>query len=153
MVVFAWFVFIVAPFCLLLHELGHSLLARTAGAERVEVFLGSGPSLKIQVNPSYRIHIGLWYFLGAMVSYDKREGFYPGDRIAISLGGPLFSLGGAVISWGIYLYAPYPIISFMMVFNCWLFIINLIPFSIRGKQSDGYLVMKDAASLIKDKWY
>ncbi|KGP93306.1 hypothetical protein N780_12850 [Pontibacillus chungwhensis BH030062] len=151
MVVFVWFVFIVAPFCLLLHELGHSLLARTAGADRVEVFLGIGPSVKFQINPSFRIHIASWYFLGAMASYDKREGFSPGDRMAISLGGPLFSLGGAVISWGIYLYAPYPIVSLMLVFNCWLFIINLIPFSVKGKQSDGYLVIKDAACLIKEK--
>ncbi|MCD5323054.1 MULTISPECIES: site-2 protease family protein [Pontibacillus] len=149
MVVFFSLLFLIAPLCLLLHECGHALLARSAGAERVEVFLGVGPAYQMQVHPSFSIHIASLYFLGAMASYDKQDVFKPGERIAISLGGPLFSLGGAVLSWGSYLYFPHPILSFMIIFNLWLFAVNLIPFKIRGKRSDGSLILQDLIGILR----
>ncbi|MGE8203387.1 site-2 protease family protein [Heyndrickxia sp. NPDC080065] len=136
------FLFIIAPITIVIHELGHALGAWMMRADDIEINIGSGPKLFSLQSKKWTIHFYLLYILGAHTSSQRVPYFSNTEKIVIAILGPLVNgvIGFIIEQWG-----PVDasnIWQLFALFNFWLFIMNLIPYRISGKQSDGYTILQ-----------
>lgn len=140
--------FLLAPFCTAFHEAGHALAAKWKQADNVEVTIGRGPSFW---NTSWRgIHISLrkWIFLSGYIASSKEKPYSAKEKCFIAIGGPIFSLLLAAFLGYLNLFVPFRYLFYMLcLFNIWMGVINLVPFKIGQKESDGYTIYKQLSNL------
>lgn len=136
-----WLVLVVAPVSTFLHEVGHVLGAKWRKADLIRLSIGAGKQIAFFSWKQIRVYFHLLFFLGG-IAYNKRnEPYNRIEIIFISLCGPLSNAIAAAISFSLGGYSLLPVRLFIL-FNLWLLAINLIPFNVRGKQSDGYMIWK-----------
>ncbi|RWZ60215.1 hypothetical protein EQV77_02670 [Halobacillus fulvus] len=135
-----------APLSLFAHELGHVMMARLCRAEQSEIRIGTGRELFALVTGRMRVQVGWIFFHGAHSVNTRKQEFNRFEKAMISVGGPLINSGCAALI----MLTPLHDLSRQFVilgwFNVYLTVINLIPFSLKGKKSDGYTVWKALCS-------
>ncbi|MBS4174482.1 M50 family metallopeptidase [Bacillus sp. FJAT-49736] len=136
------FLLIIAPLTLFIHELGHSIGALLVRSEKIELFIGVGRRLLRLPLGRMSIHIHALFMLGGYTASERNPYYSKAEQIIISLFGPLLNgllgiLGALLLS-----YSHSRILLIFILFNLWLCIINLIPYRIGTRHSDGYLVLK-----------
>lgn len=133
-----YLVFVVAPIGTALHEAGHAIGAKLFHADHISLSLGIGKTISSFSYVKIRIKINAIYFLGGLASSEKNNMYKPHELICIALCGPLsngFFAGVIYILYSIY---PNSYLLLLLLFNLWIAIVNMVPFQINGKKSDGY---------------
>lgn len=137
-----YFIFIVAPLSIILHEFGHAFAARTLQADHIIVSIGKGNILKTIGFKKIKIIIHAFFFLGGLAESNRKIPYKSPEIIFISIFGPIFN--GIIVLLFYILSEMYPNNYFQLFFwfNIWLAVINLIPFKIGERQTDGYAIVK-----------
>lgn len=137
-----WFLLFIAPLTLFLHEFGHSVGAYLVQSDKIQLFIGIGKRIVFFRIGKISIHIHTFYMLGGQTASERSPYYTKAEQIIISLFGPL--LNGIVGILGTFLFSTSnsSVLLFSNLFNIWLCVINLIPYRIGERQSDGYVVLK-----------
>ncbi|MEN1969111.1 site-2 protease family protein [Lentibacillus sp. N15] len=134
-------IFIIAPISTFVHELGHVFGAKWAKADSIILSLGSGKKIAALSYKQIQFSIHTLFFLGGL-AYNKRDKPYkPMEIIWISLCGPIGNGIAATVVFCLVGFSYGPVRAFVL-FNIWLGLINMIPFRLNGKQSDGYTIVQ-----------
>ncbi|MFC3038972.1 site-2 protease family protein [Virgibacillus xinjiangensis] len=140
---------------IVIHELGHAVAARILEAEETELSIGIGKKIGSLKAAGIQVNFHICYFLGGLAQSRRREPFTDREKVWVSFAGPLAS---ATISLLAGLYLPVTdsneYLRLFFLFNLWLAAINIIPFKVRGKETDGYIILtiiKKCRSLSKYK--
>lgn len=133
----------IAPFSLLFHEIGHVVGAKLMAASKILLTIGVGKRIFSITFQNIDIHFRRFFLVNSFTSTVRDEPFTNTEKIIITFMGPLFSSILAFIAFGLY-YSIYSSIYvyLLFLFNLWLVFINLIPFKIGEKQSDGYMILQ-----------
>ncbi|MBO1003092.1 site-2 protease family protein [Pseudogracilibacillus auburnensis] len=137
------FICFIAPISLLFHELGHVVGAILMKASFIRLTIGIGNKLWQGTFQHVQIIIRRFFLINSLTSTIREEPFERREKIMITLMGPVFSGLLAAIFYVMYhLFFSTYILYIVFLFNIWLMIINLLPFKIGQKQSDGYTIYK-----------
>lgn len=142
MIILLLFLLIVAPITVFIHELGHAIGSLMMRADKIELNIGAGRKLFSIENSKWTIGVYIFYMLGAHTASERDPYFSKMEQIVISGFGPLLN---GVVWFIVQQWNPvddFGIWQLFALFNFWLFFINLIPFRIKGKQSDGYTILR-----------
>ncbi|MDC3413098.1 M50 family metallopeptidase [Aquibacillus sp. 3ASR75-11] len=133
-----YLILIMAPLGLFAHELGHGLASLLLKASRVNLVLGSGKRLLTFKWNRLVITIHRVFFLGGYSNSERNDEFSRLEQIIICISGPLCNL---IVAGGLStLEIENNMAGLFILFNIWLGVINLIPFKIGQKPSDGYKI-------------
>lgn len=136
----------VSPIGAFIHEVGHLIGALLVKADRVELLLGIGKKIGSLNYGSLVIHIHAVLFLGGLAKSSRNTPFNKKELCFITFCGPLFNLLVAYAVTMIPLNNKY--IFLFIIYNIWIGVINLVPFKVNGKQSDGYTIF----GIIKNRY-
>ena len=138
---FLCFLIIVVPVSMLVHELGHAFGAILIGAASVSIQLGIGRKVLSLKFGKVRLTIRLIPWFGAYTKSMLRAETSNLKGALIPAGGPIISMAVFAILLLSYIEWTTEWLSFALLFNGWLAIVNTIPFRLGKKQSDGYTVL------------
>ncbi|MEC3884721.1 hypothetical protein GLW00_10365 [Halobacillus litoralis] len=131
-------IFLVAPISLFIHELGHLFPGRYFRADQSVLHLGRGKVIGRWRKSGVHVYIHLFFFQGAYSLNERKPPFKDREKAWISMGGPIFNTITAFILFLWFKDQGGDLLRIAFLFNTYLAIMNLIPFSIKGKDSDGY---------------
>lgn len=137
-----YFIFAAAPLSIILHEFGHAFAARIVHADHIIVSIGKGNILKTIGFKKIQIIIHVFFFLGGLAESNRKIPYKSLEMMWISIFGP-FTNG--IVAFLFYLLnETYSNNYFQLFFwfNLWLAVINLIPFKVGERQTDGYAIVK-----------
>ncbi|GGB33889.1 hypothetical protein F3157_04880 [Virgibacillus dakarensis] len=136
-----WLVLFTAPVSTMLHELGHVLGAKWAKADSITLSVGAGKKLITFSFKQIQIDVFTLFFLGGSAYSERNIPYKPMEKICISLAGPVSNgLAAAIVC--VLFGSSNVFVQVLILFNIWLAVINIIPFKLNGKQSDGYTIVK-----------
>lgn len=138
----AYLIFIVGPLGIVVHEAGHIFAAKFIQTEKISLSIGIGKKIAEQTYKVVQIQLHLIYFIGARIQSERTKPYHKLEIIFVSICGPISNLLFGLLLYIIYFVHPNPYISLLLFYNCWLAVVNIIPFRIRGMQSDGYMIWK-----------
>ncbi|MCG1021696.1 site-2 protease family protein [Sutcliffiella horikoshii] len=142
------FFYLVVPLVHLIHEAGHVSMAKLYKVKNTEIGIGVGPKILDFYFKGTRIQLNIIPFLGGY-STNAHTGKLSKKEIAlISFGGPLFNLLSIVLMLPFWTPFQFSFSALFVYFSLWIGIVNLIPFKLGEKRSDGWQI---ASSLIKFK--
>ena len=134
--------FVVAPIGTIIHESGHVIGAKIVKADNINLSIGLGRKIGTLSFGNFQITVNMLFFLGGYVQSHREPSYRSLEIICItafgSINNALFALLFYLL-YGIY-YNHY--IYLLFLFNLWLAFVNIIPFKISGKESDGYAILK-----------
>ncbi|RLL48159.1 M50 family peptidase [Oceanobacillus piezotolerans] len=141
---FFYLLLIVSPISIFFHELGHAIGAMKVKANSVSLTIGMGEKLFSLSMRNLSIVINKMYFMGGVTKSNRNSDYKVHEQVLISLMGPFANGVLSIILLILYFYFPNPNLYFEIGigFNIWLFITNLLPIRIRGKSTDGYLILE-----------
>lgn len=142
LLVFAFFMLFAVPLSVLIHELGHALAAKRCGAQGLKIYIGSGKELCSYSIGTIKVTFHLIWMFGGATSSDIPVTLNRSKEAFVALLGPVFSLCFACVLLLIQWIYPSPITGLSMLFNLWIGGVNLIPFKIGAKHSDGFTVIQ-----------
>ncbi|MFD2045910.1 hypothetical protein ACFSTA_13030 [Ornithinibacillus salinisoli] len=137
------YLFLIAgPLSTLIHEAGHLVGASLLKADQITLSFGSGRKMySINMNKVHIFFQPSLFISGATMSERNRP--YNSVEVAfISLCGPLCNILFFTIFTVLYQYFTNDYLFLLIFLNGWFAIINIIPFKVKEKESDGYIVMK-----------
>lgn len=136
-------IFFIAPFSLLFHEIGHVTGATLMKASSTRLTLGVGKKIWQGQIQNIDIIIRRLFLVNSFTSTVRERPFLKKEKLIITLMGPAYNGVLAVILYGIYyIFLQSQLIYIFFLFNVWLVIINLLPFKIGQKESDGYTIYR-----------
>lgn len=134
---------LVAPVCFLVHEGGHIVAAKLVKASHIALHLGVGRIIWQGNWGSIHVTLRQFWFSNSYMASDRRLPYNAWETIFIAVMGPSFSLLLAVGLLGAYSFFGMTTIFYLLFwFNVWIGAVNLIPFKVGQKQSDGYTICK-----------
>lgn len=136
---FVYLILIIGPIANFWHELGHTVAALLLKTDRVELTLGKGKAFTHFKINTVHITIQNIYFLGGVTNSRRAKAFNHQEKILLALAGPIFSLLLTILSFIGYLYFMHNILLMSMIYNGWIAFMNLVPFKLKNKKSDGYI--------------
>ncbi|MRG86460.1 M50 family metallopeptidase [Salinibacillus xinjiangensis] len=136
------FLFVIAPISIVLHELGHAGSAYLLKADCIHFSIGIGKERKVIRVGRLFIHLHTLPFMGGHAASEKELDFSKMEKILISSAGPLVNGLVAVLILSLFPLGTSNILSLTFYFNLWLAIMNIIPFRVGQKKSDGYVCME-----------
>ena len=140
---FVIFIVCFVPLSLIIHELGHIVGARLNKATNIKLTIGTGRIIFQKSCYYIKIVVRLILFIGISTASHRTVRFSHNEKFFIALLGPVFSLLFALLLCLLYIfYINYDSLQLAYLFNFWLFIINMIPFRVGQKQSDGYTMYR-----------
>lgn len=139
--IFLLLVFFIAPISLLFHEIGHVMGAKWANASSIQLTIGVGNKLWAGSISNLQITVRSLFMINSFTSTTRKNPYQRKEKIMITMMGPLFSGLLAIIIYGVYfIFIPSQMMYIFFLFNLWLVFINVLPFKIGQKQSDGYII-------------
>jgi Zn-dependent protease len=148
-------ILILFPFATFMHELGHYITARLTGVQTIEIRMGLGPIILKVDQPSLKLEVGLWFFIGAYTIWEGSVRSGPTKRLLIALNGPLINLVIALYSFQFVRFVQSPLYdSYLFIFamiNMWIAIGNFIPYQIKGRKSDGWIILQNLWKVVRGK--
>ncbi|UOQ42658.1 site-2 protease family protein [Halobacillus salinarum] len=132
------FIFFAAPLGLFIHECGHVIPALCFRSDFSLISVGSGREImKVRIGKLH-FQCRLILFHGAYSLNERNEKFSLRERAIISICGPVMNAAGAAVLWMSSLVHISFSVYLFGLFNLYLALVNLVPFRIKGKSSDGY---------------
>ncbi|WP_261133852.1 site-2 protease family protein [Bacillus sp. Marseille-Q3570] len=145
-------VLVLFPLATFIHELGHYLTARLTGLKDSRMQLGIGPRVLHINNQFLCIEYRLFYFIGAHTLSGEMDETSSLNRFLITLNGPLINAVTAFFIFGFYPMDFSSILdkalSIFAYINIWIAIGNLLPYKIKGRKSDGFILLESLWSII-----
>ncbi|WP_339227924.1 site-2 protease family protein [Oceanobacillus sp. FSL K6-2867] len=139
---FACLILIIAPICTLIHELGHACGAKLAKADRIKLNLGIGKGHWTIAMNNLELTLRSIYFIGGVTESEREIPYKKSEIIWITFFGPMFNGVAATIIYIIYEVNPNSLLQLLFWFNVWMAVVNMIPFKIKGKQTDGFAILR-----------
>lgn len=137
------YMIIIAPLSLFWHELGHVMGAKLAGASQVVLTIGVGRPIFERVYNNVTIIIRKLFIFNSFTETKRPDLLSNYDKIVITFMGPVSSLVLSLLAYFLYvLILPHLLLVVLCLFNLWIGVINLIPFKINERQSDGYTILQ-----------
>ncbi|MFC4323563.1 site-2 protease family protein [Litchfieldia salsa] len=133
--------FLVVPITIFLHECGHIIIAKLMKLDGLEIVIGSGPSLLLFFVIGIKVQINMVYFVGGYSTNTSVQEIKEWQKGLISLGGPLLNLFLAIVFFMLF-NMNHMVDELLVLFNVWVGIVNLIPYKLMKKESDGYVFVK-----------
>lgn len=133
-----YLVFVIAPVCTLIHECGHGVGSKWTGAEKINISVGMGKTIFSFTIHTIQFHIRTIFFIGGWTKSAGKDNLTKGQALWISFSGPLFNMLFAMLSFIPMTIHPNEFIELFFWFNVWLAAVNLVPFRIGNKYTDGY---------------
>lgn len=134
--------FIAAPIGTLIHESGHAIGMKLMKAENIQMTIGFGWKLFRVVFGKDQLTVNILFFIGGFVKSYRKEPYNDLESICITLLGPLHNMLYAIIFFGLdYVYGS-EYLKVLFLFNSWLAVVNILPFKIQDKLSDGLIVYR-----------
>lgn len=138
-----YLLFIVAPIGTFIHELGHALGAVLAKADTVILSIGSGKKTFQFSIKKIQIKIHNLFFIGGYIESERKLSYKNRDICLIAILGPMLNIIIAAVLFFIQKnVVNNDFIYILFLFNIWLALINIIPFKIGDKYSDGYTILR-----------
>ncbi|SEA59613.1 hypothetical protein SAMN05421743_10652 [Thalassobacillus cyri] len=125
----------VAPLGILIHELGHAIPAVLLGRGEAVLHIGTGSVVIRAKWGKFQLRVYRLFFLGGHTESCCNESFNRWQKGVVSLGGPCLNLFVFLLS---YSFLRIEWLHIFMLYNLYLAVFNLIPYSWKGKYSDGY---------------
>lgn len=141
-VLLLYLLFIVAPIGTVIHEFGHLIGANIVRAEKIVLSIGLGKRFSSISFKNITLHFHRVLFLAGSVNSSRTEPYTPFEKICITMFGPLNNIFFTCLFYFLYLWQPTIYVKLLLMFNLWLAIINIIPFKIGNRKSDGYIILK-----------
>ncbi len=143
------FLFIVAPLSITFHELGHAFGAYHVHSDRILFSIGTGKPIFSLHGGRFRVLVHTLFFIGGHTLHEREHTYTKRELCLISVTGPIFNIVFGLIC----LLIDLEIFYIAFLFNVWLASINIIPFKIGEKKSDGYVCLElfKKKNLHKDK--
>ena len=136
-------IFVIAPFSLLFHEIGHVVGVKFMKATKILLIVGVGKKIFSMTLQNIEIQLRRLFVVNSFTSTIRNRPFTSKEKMFITMMGPLFSSLLALVAYLLYRSVFSNIYIYMFfLFNLWLFFINLLPFKIGEKQSDGYTIVQ-----------
>lgn len=134
--------FIIAPLSLFFHELGHVIGARINRATSIRLTIGIGKQLYKKRFGNVTIVIRKFFIVNSFTETYRKEPLKRLEKIIITVTGPLFSLLLTGLAYFLCLVlVQHTFFYLLFLFNAWITIINVIPFKIGNRKSDGYTII------------
>ncbi|UJL44757.1 site-2 protease family protein [Virgibacillus sp. NKC19-16] len=137
-----YLVFIVAPLSSLLHEAGHAAAARTVGADQITLSIGLGKRINTVIFAKVQIIFHAIFFLGGLAKSERAVPYKSWEIVWITIVGPITNALFALLFYILYVMYPNDYLQLLFLFNIWLAFVNSIPFKIKERRSDGYLILQ-----------
>lgn len=133
---FIIFLMILAPLTIIVHEIGHVIAASFFQVNKIEMNIGTGKVIHSIKRGKVRLTFHILVLGGASTQTELESSSNFSDRL-ISLGGPLVNL---LLFFFLFPFIEQSVRYFQLFiyFNAWMAIINLIPFKLGTKKSDGW---------------
>lgn len=141
-IVIIYLVLIVAPISTFMHELGHALGAKFVKADQITLLIGVGKPLKTVTMRKIEFVIHKLFFTGGLTKSERKYPYKKIEMIWITALGPMMNAIIALFSYFLYLFYPNIFLYLLFLFNSWLSVVNIIPFKIKGNQTDGYTILQ-----------
>ncbi len=125
----------VAPLGLLIHELGHVIPTILLGRGEAVLHLGTGSVLFRGDWGRFHLRVHRIFFLGGHTESSCNERYNRWQKGAVTLGGPSLNMLVFLFSFSLLQIEE---LHIFMLFNLYLAVFNLLPYSWKGKCSDGY---------------
>ncbi|WP_106497357.1 site-2 protease family protein [Lentibacillus sp. Marseille-P4043] len=139
--VLLWLLFFIAPISTVLHECGHMLGARLVKADQITLAVGVGKKMYHFSHKQYRVSIHALFFLGGLAYSERNKPYKPMEIVWITICGPFINGIAACLVYLLFGFAN-GYVQLFILFNIWLAIVNIIPFKLKEKHSDGYTIVK-----------
>jgi|SRR5690625_3682321 len=137
------FVIIIVPFSLFWHELGHLIGAKIVRASHVTLTIGLGKTIYTLTFKQMTFVIKRFFLFHSLTETSRIERLSRKEIIIVTILGPINNLVLTVIASSSFLFIKANMLVYLIIFfNGWLGLINLIPFKINNKPSDGYTIMQ-----------
>ncbi|RYG73650.1 hypothetical protein EU245_06005 [Lentibacillus lipolyticus] len=137
-----YLVFVAGPVGTIVHEFGHALGATWVRADKIVLSIGSGKVIYDNKWKNVSVHIHMLFFLGGMAYSERALPYRQRETIAVAVAGPLLSVAAAIVCFLWYILYPADSVLLLTLFHSWIAFVNIIPFHVKGKQSDGYIIYK-----------
>lgn len=137
-----YLVFIVAPLSSLLHEMGHAAAARIVGADQITLSIGLGKRINTVIFDKVQITFHAIFFLGGLAKSERIIPYKSWEMVWITMIGPITNAFFAFLFYILYVMYPNDYLHLLFLFNLWLAFVNSIPFKIKERHSDGYLILQ-----------
>lgn len=143
------FIIIIAPLSLLWHELGHVFGAKIVRASHVTLTIGVGKPILKRTYQNVTFIICKMFLFNSLTETKRPYLLSRRDKVVITFMGPMSSLMLGLLAYCLYVFiAPHLLLYGLFLFNMWIGLINLIPFKINERPSDGYTILQ----IIKNKY-
>jgi hypothetical protein len=143
------FFFVIVPLVHLIHEAGHVFMAKLYDVKGTQIVIGAGPKIFETRIAGTGIRLNCILFLGAY-STNMEEGKLSYNEVVwISAGGPIFnilSIGLVLPFWNPFYFS---LLNLFFYFSLWIGIVNLIPFKVGTRKSDGWQIAASVIKLVK----
>jgi len=145
------FFYVVVPLVHLIHEAGHVSMAKIHKVKKTEIGIGIGPKIADFNFKGTQIRINIIPFLGGYSSNDLTRELSHKEIAWISIGGPLFNLFSILLVLPFWTPFQFSFSALFVYFSLWIGIVNLIPFKLGEKCSDGWQVASSLIKLVKNR--
>lgn len=137
-----YLILIVAPISTIIHESGHMIGSFLSKSDHMKLSIGYGKEIIHFSKKNIEVTIRLFFFLNGNTKSERHRPYGVMEHILISVCGPLNNIIFVFLFYFIYMIHPNDYILLFIFFNGWLAITNIIPYKIKDRYSDGYLIVK-----------
>lgn len=137
------FIVVIVPVSLFWHELGHLVGARIVRATHITLTIGIGKPILQRTYKNMTFVVNQLFLFHSLTETSSVKSLTRKNMVIITLMGPISSLILSLLTYSFYmLILPSTVILLTILFNLWLGVINLLPFKINERQSDGYTILQ-----------
>lgn len=135
---------IIAPLGNFLHEAGHAAGAAAAQADKISITIGGGPKLLTFTIGKLTIQVNIILFAGGHHRSWRADSYSLREQRLIAAGGPFMNIAAGAAVLLLYNICPDGFLRLFCMYNAWLGLVNLLPFRLKGKASDGWTIWQSS---------
>ncbi|MUK87224.1 hypothetical protein GMD78_02260 [Ornithinibacillus sp. L9] len=134
---------IAAPFSTIIHELGHLVGATIVKADQITLSIGTGKNAYTFSKDNIRISFQPSFLLTGLTKSERSKPYNSLEVAFITFCGPLFNILSFILFTGLHNFVHENSYFFLlMLLNGWIATVNMVPFKVNNKESDGYIIFK-----------
>ncbi|CAG9620800.1 site-2 protease family protein [Sutcliffiella rhizosphaerae] len=145
------FFYLIVPLVHLIHETGHVVMAKLYHVKGTKIRIGIGPKVMESTlfDTNFRIHI--IPFLGGYSTNDSEKELSPKATVWISAGGPMFNFISIIFLFPFLTSFEFSYHYLFFLYSLWIGGVNLLPFKLFDKKSDGWQIAASLITLIRTR--
>lgn len=134
--------FVLVPISTIIHETGHVIGAKLVKADHILLVLGKGDRDYTISMKRFQIIIRNVLIYSGLTQSERLKPYSRREIAFITFCGPFSNI--VLFLFFLYLYSIYnsDYLLVSMLFNGWIGFVNAIPFKVKNKMSDGYIILQ-----------